>query len=360
MNTINGDDWKKGNPDYDRTERSIALNTLNRRREESYLSRAPLKLMRGHQVIVAALNYADSVISLLDVPAGFPLSRVVATESVPQLAALDDTPFWDTQEDFAAVSESCETVRVLEIDYVSHHHLVADLTASVRVDVLRAGLFREESSMDIDLDGQKTTLTLREASEARRLGLDEARQILDIVAIGQIVETLRGLREDDAFFREAIDALTKYNDQSPLEKEFFRAWKLFYPGKPGEDYECVADAPPEVRKAVFWQADEQSRRREGISQLRLANAYHRDKAWLEKYEEFQGVGKGQPYVAVLEWWNGLPHDDRVRLAGGKDYAGQLPDYGRGTESRKKALDTIREGIGRATSDRELTKNGKHS
>ncbi len=98
----------------------------------------------------------------------------------------------------------------------------------------------------------------------------------------------------------------------------------------------------------------------GISELRLENAYHRDKAWLEKYEEFKTAKKQQPFLAVLLWWNGLSRGDRVELAGGEDYAVPLPDDGRGSKSRTKALNTIREGIDRAIADRKRAQNGKHS
>lgn len=204
-----------------------------------------------------------------------------------------------------------------------------------------------EAYLRLTLEGFEWHIALQREDTASTPSVLE-QHARDILASHEVAEGILGFEWPVGFARTMETHLMRECKQAWLE------WQRLpsYATDPAAAEQFTDNEVEEIVKA--------EQERLGISELRLANAYYRDKAWLEEYEEFKKAGKKQPYLAVLLWWKNLPQSERVKLAGGEDYAVPLPDDGRGTESRTKALNTIREGIERAIADRKRAQNGKHS
>jgi len=69
-----------------------------------------------------------------------------------------------------------------------------------------------------------------------------------------------------------------------LKKEFFRAWKLFFPGKPGEDYDTIEQAAPEEREEILRQAEE-------LSTGKKRGRRSKENEYVELYRKFKHTQK---------------------------------------------------------------------
>jgi len=74
------------------------------------------------------------------------------------------------------------------------------------------------------------------------------------------LESLSNIVYREGITRE-VDALSSYEETAnALQHEFFRAWKLFFPGKPGTDYETIEQASPEEQARIKADASRTQRR----------------------------------------------------------------------------------------------------
>lgn len=276
-------------------------------------------------------------------------------------------------EEFRGVEEyfcECDPIRPQDSTdmtphYASWHHFAASLTGSI-YDAIR------------DMKGHQLACGLQAYTETQPESTRTAtgtacytekwrvREESGENPIPRLLEFARRIVADDSGIRRYYPRLVESHEYLPLrfflceldtdlERESQQAWLVW---RRLPNYATDPAAAERVTDDEVEAIIEAKQERRGISELRLANAYHRDKAWLEKYNEAKASGTKHAGVAVLEWWNGLSQDIREKHAGNREYAHSLPDGGRGSKTRAGSLEQIKSAIKQARKDLQNGRNGK--
>ena len=277
--------------DYLFDQRELALrNARHARAEGSYLTRAPLHLLNGHLVTQNACFHLHTILSeyVYEIP------REYVQCNLREFLAIDDVKFWNAQEYFSAARNEA-------IDgSPSYHHRIMKGHQQLKAMVAYGELFQGDSGETIAINGEELRLTLQEAIE---FGMASREKILEHVTSETCDMTTlaihRTVEENEMFDHMREACMDYWATEIRLTHEFFRAWKLFFPGKPGEDYDTIEQASPEERKEILRQAEE----------LSTSNGRGRPPALhvdAERFLEFHYTKKGE-FATQKEYadWKGL-------------------------------------------------------